>query len=232
MKLLSLVKMDILFQVRHGFYYAYALVSVFYIGVLLFLPESMVAKASIFIIFTDPSVLGFFFIGGLVLLERGQSIFGTLFASPVSIHQYIWSKVLSLTCLAVISSSVIFYVIHSDSFDFFPFLLAVIFCSILFTLLGIVLSVRVKSINVFLYVSPVFVILFYIPLLRLFTFYESKLFYLLPTEATLILLEGALSTIPIPIYIYTIATSLIWIAMVYGWAYVSMKDFITTKYIQ
>lgn len=230
MRLLSLVKMDVIFQIRHGFYFAYALVSVFYIGLLIFLPESIIHKASIFIIFTDPSVLGFFFVGGLVLLERDQAIFQTLFVTSISIHEYVWAKVLSLTCLAILSSSVIFFVLHFNSFDFLPFLLAVVFCSVFFTLLGIVLSVHVKTINAFLYMSPIFVILFYLPILSFFNVYDTKLFYLLPTQSTLILLEGSFSEISSSIYIYAIITSLIWIGVAYRWAYYSMDQFVKFKY--
>ncbi|MUK90336.1 hypothetical protein GMD78_18340 [Ornithinibacillus sp. L9] len=230
MRLFSLIKMDVTFQIRHGFYYAYALVSLFYIGILMYVPKSIIHDTSIFIIFTDPSVLGFFFVGGLILLERSQSIFPSLFISSISIHEYVWSKVLSLTCLAIISSLVIFSVIHLNSFDFFPFILAVVFCSVFFTLIGIVLSVRVESINAFLYMSPIFVVLFYLPLVSFFNVYDSILFYLLPTQAVLVLLEGSLTELSLGMYIYAIITSCIWIALAYGWAYYSMNRFIKYKY--
>jgi fluoroquinolone transport system permease protein len=231
MRLLDLLKMDVLFQVRHGFYYAYALVSAFYIGVLLFLPESIIQEASIFIIFTDPSVLGFFFVGGLVLLERNQSIFNSLFVTPISIHAYLWSKVLSLTLLATITSSFIFYFIHHHSFAFLPFMMAVLFCSVFFTLLGIVLAVRVPSINAFLYTSPLLVIIFYLPLLN-FINVDSQIFYILPTQAILILLEGSFHELSFNMYSYATITCIIWIGVAYFWAYYETNQFLKNKCFQ
>ncbi|MBB6453171.1 fluoroquinolone transport system permease protein [Salirhabdus euzebyi] len=229
MRLLETFKMDVQFQLRHGFYYAYALVTLFYIGLLLFIPESFVQTASIMIVFTDPSVLGFFFVGGLVLLERDQSIFNTLFVTPLQVKEYIWSKVLSLTCLATITSTILFMIIHQGTFYFVPFILAVLLCSLFFTLLGIILAVRVSTVNAFLYASPIFVIIFYLPLLSFFGVYHSDLFYMLPTKSILILMEGAFTDLSLMNYVFPILICIFWIGIAYIWAFQSFYQFLKTK---
>ncbi|SFL80551.1 fluoroquinolone transport system permease protein [Gracilibacillus orientalis] len=229
MKNLDLFTFDIRFQFRHGFYAAYALVSILYIGLLLLMPASYVEKTSIFIIFTDPSVLGFFFVGGLVLLEKDQSIFNTLFVSPIRIHDYLVSKVLSLTVLAMVSSSIIFGVVHQHHVDYLPFLIAVTLCSIFFTLLGILLAARVDTVNMFLYTSPLFVIVFYLPLLSFFNLADPVLLYLLPTQAVLILLEGAFDSLTVQDYIYAIAVFMAWISFAYILTYYAFQRFLRTK---
>ncbi|WP_228552242.1 fluoroquinolone export ABC transporter permease subunit [Gracilibacillus salitolerans] len=229
MKNLELFTFDVRFQFRHGFYAAYALVSVIYIGLLLLVPASYVEQTSVLIIFTDPSVLGFFFVGGLVLLEKDQSIFNTLFVSPIRIHDYLISKVLSLTLLAMVSSSIIFFVVHQHHVDYLPFLIAVMFCSIFFTLLGILLAARVDSVNMFLYTSPLIVIVFYLPLLSFFNITDSVLFYLLPTQAVLVLLEGALDNLTVQDYIYAIAVFMPWLSFSYVLSYHSFQRFLRTK---
>ncbi|MFB1049715.1 hypothetical protein [Paraliobacillus sp. JSM ZJ581] len=221
--------MDVKFQLRHGFYYAYALVTIFYIGVLLLSPEAYVQTASILIVFTDPSVLGFFFVGGIVLLERDQSIFSTLYVTPLKIHEYLISKVMSLTLLAAVTSIVLFVVIHQSSFHVVPFLLAVILCSMFFTLLGINLAVRVKSVNAFLYTSPFLVIVFYLPLVDYIGSYDTPIFFIFPTQAILLLMEGAFKGVSIGIYLYSFVILTVWIGLVYLWTYQSFKQFLKDK---
>ncbi|WP_272030896.1 hypothetical protein [Oceanobacillus kimchii] len=229
MRIIELFQMDVKFQLRHGFYYAYAIVTIFYIGVLLLIPEAYVQTASILIVFTDPSVLGFFFVGGLVLLERDQSIFSTLYVTPLKIHEYLISKVMSLTLLAAVTSIVLFIVIHQSSFHVVPFLLAVILCSMFFTLLGINLAVRVKSVNAFLYTSPLIVIVFYLPLVDYIGIFDTPIFFILPTQAILLLMESAFRGAPIGIYLYSVAVLAVWIGLVYLWTYQSFQQFLKDK---
>ncbi|PAD81565.1 hypothetical protein CHH57_19240 [Niallia circulans] len=229
MRVVELFQMDVKFQLRHGFYYAYALVTIFYIGLLLLIPEAYVQTASILIVFTDPSVLGFFFVGGIVLLERDQSIFSTLYVTPLKIHEYLISKVMSLTHLAAVTSIVLLVAIHQISFHVVPFLLAVILCSMFFTLLGINLAVRVKSVNVFLYTSPLFVIVFYLPLVDYIGIYDTPIFFILPTQAILLLMEGAFRGVSIGIYLYSVVILAVWIGLVYLWTYRSFQQFLKDK---
>ncbi|MEZ2717076.1 fluoroquinolone export ABC transporter permease subunit [Niallia circulans] len=229
MRVVELFQMDVKFQLRHGFYYAYALVTIFYIGLLLLIPEAYVQTASILIVFTDPSVLGFFFVGGIVLLERDQSIFSTLYVTPLKIHEYLISKVMSLTLLAAVTSIVLLVAIHQISFHVVPFLLAVILCSMFFTLLGINLAVRVKSVNVFLYTSPLFVIVFYLPLVDYIGIYDTPIFFILPTQAILLLMEGAFRGVSIGIYLYSVVILAVWIGLVYLWTYRSFQQFLKDK---
>ncbi|UFU01223.1 hypothetical protein KO561_09895 [Radiobacillus kanasensis] len=229
MRVLELLKMDVQFQLRHGFYYAYALVTAFYICLLLLIPEAFVQTTSVLIVFTDPSVLGFFFVGGLVLLERDQSIFSTLYVTPLRIHEYLISKVSSLTFLATATSMFLFLVIHQASFHVVPFLLAVILCSTFFTLLGVNVAVRVQTVNTFLYISAALVVVFYLPLINYFHLYESPLFYILPTQAILLLMEGAFVQLSLSTYVYAVVVSIVWISVVYAWAYQSFQQFLKEK---
>lgn len=229
MKHYKLFLFDVRFQFRHGFYLAYALVSIVYISLLLLVPTSYLEKISILIIFTDPSVLGFFFVGGLVLLEKDQSIFNTLFVTPIRIHHYLISKILSLTLLAIVSSSFIFIIIHQFHIHYLPFLLAVLLSSILFTLIGVLLAARVDSVNMFLYTSPLLVIILYLPLLHFFNLNDSILFFLLPTQAVLILLEGAFGNPTVQDYVYAIFVFVPWISCTYALTYRSFQRFLRTK---
>lgn len=146
------------------FYYAYLLISTVYIAVLQFLPVEYREAANIALTFSDPSVLGFFFIGGLVLLEKGQNIHDSLFVTPLSESEYILSKTASLSVLSLGSS--IF--IHSSVFGFgtnsVMFACGVLFTSFFFTMIGLGLAVRCETLNGFFFLSSLSTFVFVLPL--------------------------------------------------------------------
>ncbi|WP_214481776.1 ABC transporter permease [Bacillus sp. SM2101] len=229
MRLVHAVGMDIRFQMRQGFYYAYALVCLFYVIVFHFLPDAHLEKVSIAIVFSDPSALGFFFIGGIVLLEREQSTLDSLFVTPLRIHEYFISKIMSLTILALMSSTFTMLIFHHDQLNILTFSVAVVLTSIFFTLLGLILAVRVSSVNGYLYLSPLYIIVFFLPLLEYFNIYDTWLMNLLPTRATLLLLDGSLDTITVSQFIYACIIQAVWILVVYVIAYKAFYKFIVLR---
>ena len=96
MRFTSALKYDLKFQIRHGFYYAYAFVVTFYLIALLNIPLGIREWVTTLVIFSDTSVLGFFFVGSIILLERGQGTLNTLFVTPIRLHEFLLSKSLSL----------------------------------------------------------------------------------------------------------------------------------------
>lgn len=74
MRALNIFLYDVRYQFKYGFYFLYTVVSIVYIVILLFIPEDFLRPIASIIILTDPAALGFFFIGGMVLLERGEGL--------------------------------------------------------------------------------------------------------------------------------------------------------------
>ncbi|HSR03547.1 MAG TPA: hypothetical protein VLM88_03070 [Proteiniclasticum sp.] len=74
----SAVVADVVFQYKQGFYFIYLLISFVYLLILSQLPEAIAEIAITVIVFSDPSVLGLFFIGGILLLEKDQGVLQTL----------------------------------------------------------------------------------------------------------------------------------------------------------
>ena len=104
MKLLPVLKYDFLFQAKQGIYYLYGGITAIYLILLHFLSGDIKEGVGIIMIISDPVLLGFFFIGGIILLEKDNNILQALFVTPLKINIYILSKVLSLYCVTLISS--------------------------------------------------------------------------------------------------------------------------------
>ena len=117
MRAAAALKYDILFQLRHGFHYAYLFISAVYILILRTLPAEAKSLLLPVIVLTDPTVLGLFFIGGIVLLEKGQRTLESLFVTPLRILEYIGAKTVSLTVMALAVSFIISFLAAGFSFN-------------------------------------------------------------------------------------------------------------------
>ncbi|PGD97831.1 fluoroquinolone export ABC transporter permease subunit [Bacillus wiedmannii] len=229
MRLLSAIKYDIISQFRHGFYYAYLFVTILYIVLLRLLPNDIRTYIETLVIFSDPVVLGFYFIGGIILLEKAQNTLDSLFVTPFRVHEYIISKIISLTLLTVIASFVVIGLTRDSGFAPISMLLGVTLSSIFFTLLGFAIVVRSKSINSYLLISPVYTLGFFLPVLDYINIFKTPFFYIIPTYPALILIDGGKGNISLFTMIYSILILIIWISIVYIWAYKSFYKYIILK---
>lgn len=189
MRLLAALKHDFRFQFRQGFYHVYLVLTLLYIGGLYLLPEQARQALAIFIIFIDPSVLGFFFIGGLIMLERGQDTLESLFVTPLRIGEYIAAKLISLTTIALIASFTIMLSLFGFNFNPFALFAGVTLTSIFFTLFGIIVASYTRTVNGYLITSGLVTPIFFVPFLHYIGF-SSPLYYIFPTKGALILLEA------------------------------------------
>lgn len=196
MRLVSAIKYDLCLQFRHGFYYAYLIVCIAYIVIVRVLPPDIRRYALVVTLLTDPSILGFTFLGGIIFLEKGQQTLEGLFITPLRPGEYLWSKAVSLTVLALLSGLLITVASVGLSFNFFWFFLGISLTSLLFVFLGFTLVSFTNTINGYLLSSPIYYILAVLPLLDFFGIYQSPLFYIIPTQSSLTLINGAFSAEP------------------------------------
>lgn len=229
MKITSLIKNDIKLQYRHGFYYAYLFVSIFYIVILKYIPLSMKDLVSAFVIFTDPAVFGFFFIGAIMLLERGQSTLEGLFITPVSIHEYFCSKLISLTLIAQASSFIIVFFIYGTSFNMLALFIGVLLTSAFFITIGLGMATYAKSFNSFIFQAVMYLSVLFLPVLAYFQLYEHMAFYFIPTTASILLIQSTFISISAWELVYAIGYLLLSIVSVYAWAYRLFKKHIILK---
>ena len=230
MRLLQALKHDVKYQFRYGFYYAYLFVSVIYIAILLYLPTEFKALVTGIIVFSDPAMLGFFFVGAIILVEKGENIFEGLFVTPLKVNEFLISRVLSLSVLALTTSLVIAIIALGFNFNYILLFTGLMLTAVFFTFLGLTLAVRVKTVNEYILYSILYSIIISIPILEFIGIYESTLFYLWPTRASLLLILGAFTgNIAVFEMIYSIFILIIWVIVAYKWVYSWFYKYIILK---
>ena len=205
-----LVFYDVLFQYRHGFYWIYLVVSIIYIAILFNIPQSHRIYVTNALVFSDTSILGLTFIGAILLLEKGQNLLQGLFVTPVRLSEYLTAKVISLTIIALFASTVILVFPNGLVPNLGFFLLGVFFTSSIFTLIGLAVGARFKTMNGFLFGTMAGTMIFSVPLLGYFNIYDGAWLYALPTRATLLLLASTFQGISTAQLFYAFLNLLIW----------------------
>lgn len=190
MRLLHAVLADIRFQIKQGFYFVYVVITAMYLIIMSFLPDDILAIALPLVVFSDPSVLGLFFIGGIILMEKGQGVLMVLVVSPLRSWEYILSKVISLAIVSVLAAFAITYFSHS-TVNWWLLLLSTILTSGIFTLLGIMINAGCNTVNQYMLKTIPYMLLVILPCFALLGFPYSGYFTVFPGVAALKLMLGA-----------------------------------------
>lgn len=188
-----LIKQDISFQFRQGFYLVYAIISAIYIGIMIFLSDNITNTLLPIIIFADPTSIGFFFIGAILFFEREQRVTEALFVTPVTKTSYILSKCISLTLISLIVTLLITIFIHGISFNWIYMILGVTLTSVLFIFIGMIISYFLINITGYIAVGGLILGPFSAPVIYFLGLSDSKLFYLIPTTGTLKLIGASIN---------------------------------------
>lgn len=149
MRIWSLLRGDIRFQYKYGFYLLYLVFSILYISLIFSLPQAWREKAAILMIFTDPAAMGLYFMGAIVLFEKSERVLDSIAVSPVKTYEYMLSKLLSIGAISVIVGFSIGFFSHAVNMTD-RFLVGIFLCSCLFSAVGLMVAAKSISLNDFI----------------------------------------------------------------------------------
>jgi len=163
------IRQDIRFQFKYGFYFLYLFMTTLYIAVLALLPAAWRAPAASLIILTDPAMLGFFFIGGIWLLEQGEGVHGALAITPLSVGEYLAAKAVSLALVSCLAGLAIAAAAMGPSLRLLALAAGLMIGAAACTVVGLYVATFARSVNHYLLLSlPAEAALMSPPLLRFF----------------------------------------------------------------
>jgi len=220
--LISLIKLDLKLLVKYNLLIISIILSVIYIIIFKIFQINEYYPLVAFIIFSDPAMMGFIFVGVMVLFEKGQHTIHALSVCPLKMEHYLWSKAISLTVMALPICFSIVFSAYGLELNYFAFMLAVILSSILFVLLGFIGVARVHSFNQFIIIIPLFFIPAIIPVLDLFNLWFHPFFYIIPSHACLLLFKASFTEISYFEWIYSLAYITAWLI---GSRYFAIKSY-------
>ncbi|WP_276261001.1 ABC transporter permease [Haloglomus litoreum] len=186
----SMMAWDARLQVRYGFYTVYAVLTVVFIVGLRLLGPELRTDAAVLLIVTDPTVLGFYFIAAVVLFEKEEGVLDALVTSPIGDRGYLVSKAGTLSVLAVLATTLVAVVGHGRVPGLAVLVPGVALSASLFVLIGFTAVARYDSVNEYFISAVGWGTVLFLPLFGYVGLVETPLFYLLPAQPVLLLVEG------------------------------------------
>lgn len=148
MRAKALLLGDIRFQFKYGFYFLYLIFTVIYIGLLYALPAAWREQAAVLMIFSDPAAMGLFFMGAIVLFEKGERTLDSIAIAPVKSLEYVVSKLMSIALISTAVGLLIGFGSGVISNPYF-FVIGVFLGSCLFSAVGLIIAVNISTLNQF-----------------------------------------------------------------------------------
>lgn len=216
-RLAATVACDVRLQYRNGFYWAVAFLLVTLLAVISQLPSFAWAPVLPPLVLGNLSLATFFFMAGLLLLEKEERTLEAQVVTPLRVGEYLGSKLITLTGLSVAEH--LFICLITVGFDFspLPLVAGVVLAAALYCLAGFVAAVRYKSINELLFPSMVWVTFFALPILDYAGLWSTWLMYLHPFQAPLVILEGAFFPLRAWEWLYGLGYAVLWIWLGFLW---------------
>lgn len=191
MRLLNALKADVIFQFKQGFYLVYIFLTIIYVVMLSKIPGEWKSTVLPLVLFSDPSMVGFFFIGALVMLEKVQGVLQYVVVTPLRSLEYLVAKALSLTILALAATILITISTYDQPLDWLLLITGVTLSSFFFVIYGFLVAVRCTTLNEYFIRMIPYMLLIVLPCFSLIEFPYHQLFYIFPSVAGIRLVYGA-----------------------------------------
>lgn len=193
----------------------------FYVVLIYFLRgfESL-EKFITLLIYNDPALIGFIFIGISIILEKDQEVLSALFVTPQNHHVYLISRIVTLSFFGLTSALAMILTAQGMSFNVLHFSVGAFSTCVLFCLVGIFVVSYTREVLHFLLYSVPLLILMSLPLLNYYELTDLSFLKLFPVQGGLNLLVNSYRETPNSWeIIFGYISVFLWIPMLYWLVY-------------
>ena len=232
-RLLATIRTDLRLQLRNGFYIAAAFVVVVLVILMRQLPEASRSLGLPMLIFGNLLINGFFFMAGLVLLEKGEGTLEAQVVTPLRTGEYLASKVIALTLLSLVESALMVLLTVGSSVSWPALLAGVVLMTPLLALAGFLLVSRYDTLNEFMFPAVGAVAVLSLPLLPALGLFGDVLdgawVYVMPVEPSWLLLQAAVAPVEPWQAIYALLAGVLWVGIGFMLAQRAFYRFVIMK---
>ena len=216
-ELLKQIKWQLLIFQRNNLLNMIVAITAVYVLVIYFLRDfGNLEKFITLLIYNDPAIVGFVFIGISIILEKDQEVLPALFVTPLNHHIYLISRIITLSTIAYFSAVMMVMTARGISFNFIHFSIGALSTCVLFCLMGVLIVSYTNEILHFLLRSIPLLILMSLPLLNYFELTDLSFLKLFPVQGGLNLMINSYRDSPdIWELIYGYVSILFWTPLLY-----------------
>ena len=218
MRKVNVIKGDMFFQWKYGFYMLYLLMIIIYYMIFSFLTGNVKDTIVSICVYSDPAAMGMFFMGALILLEKSQRITNSIAISPVTVEEYILGKIVSVGIISEIVGVILMIQGHTE--NYFWCAIGIFAGSVIFSLCGIIVGAKIESLNQYIIGTLPFEIMGFVPVIlyRIGFMWNNKLMIIHPGCSVMRLIEGDTE-----MAVGAVASIVIWIILLFWRADISVR---------
>lgn len=195
-RLSGTLRLDIRLQWLHGFYYAAGVMLVLFLLLLSELPQDNLQSLLPAIMINNIIMNGFFFVAGLVQLEKDEGSLYAQVVTPLHPLEYLSSKALSLALLSLVENVLLALLLIGNGMSVVWLLPGIVTGTVFFVLSGFLLVARYETLYECLLPSFLAVAVLALPLLPYLGAGDSgmwlRLVYAHPLQAILLALRAGM----------------------------------------
>ncbi|GAA4834425.1 hypothetical protein [Algivirga pacifica] len=177
-------------------------------------------KVLISLVLNDPSVIGYFFIALAIYTEVKHQILPAIFVSPLRVHDFLLSKLISISLIGTICSLGLAISVRGLDFDILQYTIGSLGICLMSAALGLIMLTFTTDFLKFAMLSvPVFLTFINVPMLDYLGVFDMGLIKkFFPIQGSLDLLNHSITGVSIS-YAYAYVSIVVMVAILYWGAY-------------
>ena len=219
-RVVNLLLWEVRLQARYYIYAGAGVTIGIMAGLIALLPVELPAEAVAAVIFIDAGVLGFFFVGVLVLMEKSEQTLSALSVTPTPAWTYLAARSASLTLLTVVGGFVVSILDFGGRVDLVVLALALGLTGGASVLAGLIVVAGVESLNAYLFRTAAIMIVLAVPMLAFAGLVDRWAVAIIPSHASFLLLIAAVEpeSVSRAEWWYSVAYLGFWLVLAWVWA--------------
>jgi len=221
MQLFKQIKWQFLIFQRNNLISMIVGITAFYVLIIYLIKDFQnVEKFITLLIYNDPALVGFIFIGISIILEKDQDVLPALFVTPLNQHIYLISRIITLSAIGFFGALAMVLTAKGTTFNFLHFSVGAFSTCVLFSLMGIFIVSYTTEILHFLLRAVPLLIFMSLPLLNYFELTDLSFLKLFPVQGGLNLMVNSYRESPnFGEIIFGYISVFIWTPLLYWFVY-------------
>ena len=200
-------------------------------GIIFYLIKDLpnVEKFLTLLIYNDPAIIGLFFVGLSIIIEKNQQVLSALFATPMNLHVFLIAKIIVLSTIGTLCAIGMVLPVFKFNFHLLPYTVGVFGTCAIFSIIGILLVSYTTDFLQFMLRSVPILLVMSAPLFNYFEITDIKFFSLIPIQGSLDLIINSYRLQPIlSEMIFGYIGTAFWVLTLYVITYKVFKTRIST----
>ena len=213
-RLASALRLELTLQVRQKFLHAGVFSGLIWLAVLLPMSHSLRPVAEPYVLFGDISIIGFFFIGGIVFFEKQERTIGAIVSTPLRFWEYLAAKLIVLVLISLLVAVTVATIASGFAYDVVQVVVGVVLGTLVMLLVGFISSLPFASVTDWFLAAAIPLMVLSLPILFYSGVWPNPVLYLIPSQGPLLLLGSAFGQVTLAPWqvLYAVLYPLVWVA--------------------